>query len=158
MTKQRLFIDMDGVLVDFKSGLDWAQNDAHRTMSESLYEDCWEDYPGIFAHMTPLDGALDAFRHFTSDSRLDVHILSTAPWNNCEAWCHKVMWVQKYLGEAGKKRLTLTHHKNIAHGRWLIDDRIKHGVDLFGGEHIHFGTKKFPDWNTVVKYIDNALV
>lgn len=38
-------------------------------------------------------------------------------------------------------------------GDYLIDDRIANGVDKFQGEHIHFGTSKFPDWKTVVSYI-----
>ncbi|SVC08042.1 uncharacterized protein METZ01_LOCUS260896, partial [marine metagenome] len=27
------------------------------------------------------------------------------------------------------------------------------GADSFVGKHIHFGTKKFPDWPSVMKYL-----
>jgi 5'-nucleotidase len=65
--------------------------------------------------------------------------------------------VQKYLGasegDPAYKRLILTHHKNLNKGGFLIDDRTKNGADKFEGEHIHFGTEKFPDWKTVMEYI-----
>jgi len=32
---------------------------------------------------------------------------------------------KKYLGESAHKRLILTHHKNLNHGDYLIDDRKK---------------------------------
>lgn len=51
------------------------------------------------------------------------------------------------------KRLILRHHKNLSNGDFLIDDRLKNGVDRFKGEHIHFATPEFPDWETVVSYL-----
>ncbi len=30
----------------------------------------------------------------------------------------------------------------------------KHGVDLFPGEHIHFGTEAFPNCEAVVEYLE----
>ena len=38
-------------------------------------------------------------------------------------------------------------------GDYLIDDRTKNGAGEFSGELIQFGTNKFPDWNTVLKYL-----
>jgi len=75
------------------------------------------------------------------------------PLENPSAWSDKLLWVQRHLGEAGYKRLILTHHKHLNHGDFLIDDRTKHGVDCFGGEHIHFGTMQFPDWTAVMAYL-----
>ena len=40
-------------------------------------------------------------------------------------------------------------------GDYLIDDRLRNGAEKFNGEHIHFGTEKFPDWNSVLKYLNN---
>ena len=34
-----------------------------------------------------------------------------------------------------------------------MDDRLKNGADKFSGEHIHFGTDRFPDWAAVVAYL-----
>ena len=47
----------------------------------------------------------------------------------------------------------LTHQKNLNSGDYLIDDRTARGTDLFAGEHIHFGTENFPDWNSVMQYL-----
>ena len=83
----------------------------------------------------------------------DTYILSTAPWENRTAWSDKLDWVKKHLGTPAYKRLILSHHKNLNDGDYLIDDRLKNGVDRFRGEHIHFGTDKFPDWKTVTQYL-----
>ncbi len=61
--------------------------------------------------------------------------------------------MKKHLEPAAHKRLIITHHKNLNKGDLLIDDRIKHGVDLFRGEHIHFGSAQFPDWTSVMAYL-----
>jgi 5'(3')-deoxyribonucleotidase len=141
-----LYIDMDGVLVDFRSGLDRVRE---RVRSE--YEGREDEIPGIFALMDPIPGALDAYRELAS--LFDTYILSTAPWKNPSAWSDKVEWVQKHLGEVAHKRLILSHHKNLNDGDFLVDDRFKHGVDLFEGEHIHFGSQEFPDWPSILEYL-----
>jgi len=61
--------------------------------------------------------------------------------------------VKAHLGGHARKRLILTHHKNLNVGNFLIDDRTKNGVDRFAGEHIHFGTAHFPNWNAVLVYL-----
>ena len=38
-------------------------------------------------------------------------------------------------------------------GDYIIDDRTAGGVDNFVGEHIHFGTEKYPDWDAVMRYL-----
>ena len=101
--------------------------------------------------MAPLDGALEAY--MTLSNRYDSYILSTAPWGNISAWSDKAAWVQKHLGDAAKKRLILSHNKHLNMGDYLIDDRRANGAGQFTGEHIHFGTEKFPDWNSVLKYL-----
>jgi 5'(3')-deoxyribonucleotidase len=143
---KRLYIDMDGVLVDFQSGID-------RTDTATLekYEGHYDDIPGIFARMDPMPGAIEAFRLLSHN--YDVYILSTAPWHNPSAWSDKVVWVQRYLGDVAYKRLILSHHKDLCHGDYLIDDRTKHGAGEFCGEHIHFRTDKFPSWQSVLDYL-----
>jgi 5'(3')-deoxyribonucleotidase len=63
------------------------------------------------------------------------------------------LWVEKYLGNVAYKRLILSNDKSLFTGRALIDDRTKYGVTEFKGEHIHFDTDKFPDWNSVLEYL-----
>jgi 5'(3')-deoxyribonucleotidase len=49
--------------------------------------------------------------------------------------------------------LILSHHKNLNHGDYLIDDRTKNGAGEFKGELIQFGADKFPDWKSVCSYL-----
>ena len=145
--KKIIYIDMDNVLVDFKTGI--------AKLSKSIqdeYEGHLDDVPGLFSLMEPMDGAINAFNSLSQSDKYDVYILSTAPWDNSSAWSDKVVWVKKYLGANGYKRLILSHHKNLNSGDYLIDDRTKNGADKFTGKHIHFGQKKFPTWQQVLDY------
>ena len=137
---------MDNVLVDFPSGISKLSQEV---INE--YESNLDEVPNIFSLMEPLEGAIDSFKILSQ--RYDTYILSTAPWENSSAWSDKVKWVQKYLGESAYKRLILTHHKNLNHGDYLIDDRTKNGAGEFKGELIQFGTDKFPDWKSVCSYL-----
>ena len=137
---------MDNVLVDFPSGISKLSQEV---INE--YESNLDEVPNIFSLMEPLEGAIDSFEILSQ--RYDTYILSTAPWENSSAWSDKVKWVKKYLGESAYKRLILSHHKNVNHGDYLIDDRTKNGAGEFKGELIRFGTDKFPDWKSVCSYL-----
>ena len=115
------------------------------------YEGHYDEVPGIFSLMDPLEGAIEAFHQLSA--KYDTYILSTAPWENHRAWSDKLIWVKKHLGEPAYKRLILSHHKNLNAGDYLIDDRLKNGADRFAGEHIHFKTDEFPDWKSVCDYL-----
>ena len=146
MNNKIVYIDMDGVLVDFGSGL------ARVSLEEKkLYEGREDEIPGIFSLMDPVKDAIKAFNAIAKS--YDTYILSTAPWENTSAWSDKLLWVKKHLGENAYKRLILTHHKNLNKGDYIIDDQFARGVDGFAGKHIHFGSEKFPDWRAVTYYL-----
>jgi 5'(3')-deoxyribonucleotidase len=144
--KKTLYIDMDNVLVDFSSGMD-----ACDPALLKQYEGHPDEIPGIFGLMQPMPGAVEAYRELSEI--FDTYIASTAPWNNVQAWTEKRIWVEAYLGEPAQKRLILTHHKNLLRGDFIVDDRTRRGVDRFEGEHVHFGTERFPNWATVLEYL-----
>lgn len=146
MSKKILYIDMDNVLVDFPSGISQLPRE-----TVTQYEGRLDEVPGIFALMTPMPDAVSSFEKLAS--LYDTYILSTAPWENPSAWSDKLLWVKHYLGVSAYKRLILSHHKNLNDGHYLVDDRTKNGAGRFKGEHIHFGTEKFPDWKSVVVYL-----
>ena len=148
MTKKILYIDMDNVLVDFPSGISQISEDLQKK-----YERRLDEVPGIFSLMKPIYGAIEAYEKLSK--KFDTYILSTAPWMNSSAWSDKNEWVRKHLGEVAHKRLILSHHKNLNMGDYLIDDRTANGADRFQGEHIHFGTEKFPNWEVVCDYLLN---
>lgn len=144
--KKRLFFDMDGVLVDFESGL--AQQD-EQTLKE--YEGRYDEIPGLFGLMQPMPGAIEAVHKL--NEHYDCYILSTAPWNNPSAWSDKVTWITKHLDDVFHKKMVITHCKNLCKGDILIDDRGKNGTSLFEGEWIEFGSERYPDWNAVLDYL-----
>ncbi len=150
MGKKILYIDMDNVLVDFKSGIDCLTDEC-----KMQYEGRLDEVPGIFTLMQPVKGAVESFNELAE--HFDIYILSTSPWNNPTAASDKFAWVRKFLEPKAHKRLILTHYKNLNKGDYLVDDRTKNGASEFEGEHIHFGTSEFPDWKAVRKYlIDHA--
>ena len=147
--KKILYIDMDGVLVDFESSF------AH--VSEAVleeYKDREDEIPGIFGHMAPKPGAIEAYLELAAI--YDTYILSTSPWRNPSAWRDKLVWVTTHLDDVAHKRLILTHHKDLNRGDYLVDDSLKNGADRFGGELTLFGSKRFPDWPAVVDYLTAA--
>jgi 5'(3')-deoxyribonucleotidase len=150
MSKKRLYFDMDGVIVDFDSAL---KLQSEETLKE--YEGREDEIPGLFGQMQPMPGALEAVRKL--NERYDCYILSTAPWGNPSAWSDKVIWITRYLDDVFHKKMVITHCKHICKGDILIDDRDKHGVRDFEGEWIHFGSERFPDWDSVLDYLISDL-
>ncbi len=101
--------------------------------------------------MDPLPNAIKSFRELSEI--FDTYILSTAPWENISSWSDKIKWVHTYLPDKAYKRLILSHHKDLLRGDYLIDDRKKNGAQDFKGELILFGSKDFPDWESVASYL-----
>ena len=85
--------------------------------------------------------------------KYDVYILSTSPWSNPTTWPDKVEWINRYLDKYYCKRLILSHHKNLLRGDYIIDDRGKHGTGGFKGEWLRFGSQEFPNWESVLEYL-----
>jgi 5'-nucleotidase len=133
--KPILLFDMDGVLVEI--GTEDFQTHKNKQ--------------GFFLNKPPIAGAIESFKLLSS--YFNCQIVSTPVWSNVHCWSEKRIWVGQHLGEHATKRLTLTHNKQLFIGDYLIDDMFRHGVDEFTGEHIHFGSEKFPDWNIVVQYL-----
>ena len=89
-TKKILYIDMDNVLVDFKSGLDKQSDEIRKKFANNP-----DEIAGIFSQMEPMPMAVETFNLLAE--KFDVYILSTAPWENPTAWSDKLEWVQRYL-------------------------------------------------------------
>jgi len=139
--KKIVYIDMDGVLVDFNSGVRKFGPDVLVS-----YEGQYDNIPHIFSIMDPIPGAIEAFKCL--QKKYDVYILTTAPWANESALQDKKEWLKKYLGDSIRKRVIFTHRKDFVSGDYLIDDRVVHG---FQGKQLLFGSKEYPDWDAILK-------
>ncbi len=151
---KRLFFDMDNVLVDFQSGLDQVNEEVKADYADDgTGKPHYDDIPGIFRLMKPMPGAIEAVNALKD--KYDCYILTTSPWDNPTALQDKHDWVRKIFGDIFYKRIIFSHHKNLCAqpDAFLIDDRTNHGADQFGDRHIHFGSKKFPDWKSVLDYL-----
>lgn len=136
--KKIVMVDMDGVVADY---LDAEHN--------TKYKDYKEE--GFFKNLPEIKGmkvALDKL-----DRKYDVFFLTTAPWSSPLAWKEKREWIEDKFGKKYKKKIIMSHRKDLVHGDYLIDDRTANGAGAFRGEFIHFGTKDFPDWKAVLKHL-----
>lgn len=145
--KPIVYIDMDGVLVDFDSALPKIP-----ASIRARYIGQNDNIPGIFSLMEPMPGALAAIEQLKT--RYNLYILSSVPWENPTALPDKMAWIRRYFGD-GKdslfyKKVIFSSAKNLNRGSILIDDRTKNGADEFQGRLIQFGTSKFPDWKSVL--------
>lgn len=146
--KKIVYFDMDGVLVDFMSGVDKQSKEVR-----SVFKNRLDEIPNVFSAMNPYVDMLELVEDMYNDDRYDVYILSSPSSSNPSSWSDKFNWVQKYLPMM-KRRLILSHHKNLNIGDYLIDDRTKNGAGDFKGEHIHYGTKAYPDVASLRKKFD----
>tara|TARA_Y100000996_G_C22013492_1_gene433734 strand:+ start:35 stop:481 length:447 start_codon:yes stop_codon:yes gene_type:complete len=145
-----LYVDMDGVLVHPTNGLDKLDKEITEKYLDKPY-----NAPGFFSALKPIEGAIDSFKYLSQ--HYDTYILTAAPWDNPTAANDKIEWVKKYLPGYAYKRIIISHNKNLCRGDYIIDDNTRNGVSDFKGEHIHFGSDKFPDWNHVVEYLKNEI-
>ncbi len=146
MKKKILYIDMDGVLVDFDSELKKIDDETLKK-----YNGNFCSIPCFFSKMEPMPGAIEAYKKLSKI--FDTYILSTAPRDNPSAWSDKLQWVRSYLGDDSCERLIITCHKNLNKGDYLIDDMKKNGADKFSGELIMFGSGEFLNWESVLIYL-----
>ena len=139
--KQIIYVDMDGVLVDFESGIEKAEPDLLKS-----YQGQYDNIPHIFSWMEPMPGGIEAFKKL--NEKYDMYILTTAPWRNETALQDKKDWLNKHLGDIIKKKVIFSHHKELLMGDYLIDDR---SCPEFKGKQFLFGSKEYPDWNSILK-------
>lgn len=150
MTKRILYIDMDGVIVDFDSALPKIAPEVR-----AKYEGAYDNIPGLFALMEPMPGAIAAVNKLADI--YDTYILSSSPWENESALTDKIHWIKVHFGSDKEslfhKKVIFSQAKHLSRGDILIDDRTKNGAGEFDGQFIHFGTDDFPNWDAVLRHL-----
>jgi len=142
-----IYIDMDGVLCDFEGAKQVA-----------ILENPKLKYPhskiGFYRNLAPLPGALEAMKALHASSTHMPYILTAPSIYNPACYTEKRLWVEDHLGFDMVSRLIISPDKSLLKGDILIDDNVaRHGQDRFDGDFIHFGSAKFPDWTSVLKYV-----
>lgn len=154
-TKKIVYIDMDGVLVDFKDAIENAY--LNNPEFKELFKTNPDEIKGIFKNPKPIDGAIDAVKKLANSGEYDLFIATTTPWENPKAAMHKRLWVEKHFGALFLKKMFITHRKDLLIGDYLIDDRLKNGAAEFRGELLSFGwAYEKNQWNEY-KTWDNIL-
>ena len=146
--KKIVYVDMGGVLMDFHAGLEQIGDELRKE-----YAGRYDEVPNIVSYLPPVKGAVEAMYALQQSGKYDVYILSTSPWSNPTTWSDKVEWINRHLDKYYCKRLILSHHKNLLRGDYIIDDRGKHGTSGFKGEWLRFGSEEFPNWESVLEYL-----
>jgi len=155
--KKILHIDMDGVIADFEKGFykicpDIILGEGPDYEARSLRVDqVLSENTRLFLDLEPIEGAIESIKEL--DPLYDIHFLSTPVCHVPDSFADKKRWLDNHFGRLAHKKLILTHRKDLVIGHFLVDDRIKNGVDKFSGLHIHFGTEKFPNWEITRDYL-----
>lgn len=139
---KRLYVDMDGVLCNYK--IAFLSNNTEKYPQSVL---------GFYEKLLPLQGAIESFNNLRQ--HYDVWILTRPSVHNLHCYTEKARWVRQYLGFDAQKKLILCCDKSLLKGDYLIDDQVGFGQEEFEGTLINFGSEKFPDWESVVKYLTN---
>ena len=142
---ERLYIDMDGVLCDYISQYNHDLNvNTHQPYPQSQY--------GFFIKLKPLPNAIEAVNELKL--YYDVWILTRPSLLNLNSYSEKAFWIREYLGQEFVNKLIMCPDKSLVKGHYLIDDTNYANQDKFEGEWIHFGSEAFPDWGTILVYLN----
>jgi 5'-nucleotidase len=148
MKKKIVYLDMDGVLVDLEANIQ--EFFKFNPTQTTKYKNRPDLIPNLFLDPPPIKGAIEAVNKLNESGKFELFIATAAPWGNVESAAHKRIWIEKHFGDLFKKKMFITHRKDMLMGHYLIDDRITNGAGEFVGEHLHFGTESCPDWNAVL--------
>jgi 5'(3')-deoxyribonucleotidase len=149
--KPILYSDLDGVVCNLGKAINKLRPELDPKVFHADVDDLFKANPYIFHDLEPIEGAVGAIIDLSND--YDIYFLSTPAYSVPESYSGKRIWLENHFGKHAEHRLILTHRKDLAIGDFLVDDTLRHGVANFKGEHIHFGTEKFPNWEETHKYL-----
>ena len=139
MSKKIIYVDMDGVIANF---------------AKAAEKGGWKHRPDKhvnYRNLEVMPDASQALRKLNQD--FDVFIASTPPWDRPDMWGAKREWLEEHFPWL-KKKLILTHRKDLLIGDILIDDSRWRGQPDFKGAWLWFGTaQRCLDWPSTLELI-----
>jgi len=139
MSKKIIYIDMDGVIANF----DKAAKEQGNNKRPDLYVN--------YRDLELMPEAQEALIKLNKD--FDIFIASTPSWSRPEVWKHKREWLAEHFPWL-KRKLILTHRKDLLIGDILIDDSRWRGQPDFQGTWLWFGTaQRCLDWPSTLELI-----
>ena len=137
--KKTIFIDMDGVISNF---------------AKAAKEGGWDHRPDKYVDYRNLEvmpDAREALLRLNQD--FDIFIASTPPWDRPDMWGAKREWIAEHFPYL-KRKLILTHRKDLLIGDILIDDSRWRGQPDFKGAWLWFGSnQRCLDWPSTLELI-----
>ena len=130
---------MDGVISNF---------------AKAAEEGGWKNRPDLkvdFGKLEVMPGAKEALMKLNED--FDLFIASTPPWSRPDMWAAKRVWIEEHFPYL-KRKMILTHRKDLLIGDVLVDDSRWRGQPDFQGEWLWFGNnQRCLDWPATIEYI-----
>ena len=141
----RIFIDMDGVIADFEKAAESA------ALEKGVLKLSRPDLFVNYRTLSVIDGAIEAVAKLNADH--EVFIASTPPWTRPEVWGHKREWIGEHFPDL-KRKIILTHRKDLLIGDILIDDSRYRGQPDFQGEWFWFNKNwNNKNWEACIEWI-----
>jgi len=145
MKKLRIYIDMDGVISDFDKAA--KQTAIEKGVSKLTRPDLHVDY--LFLDI--IEGAEEAVKYLHEHH--EVFIASTPPWTRIQVWADKRAWLERWFPDL-KRKLILTHRKDLLIGDVLIDDSRFRGQPDFKGHWFWFNKDwENKNWKACLEFI-----
>lgn len=144
--KPIMYVDMDGVICDYPAAFAAA-------VKENPSIQYPQSVPGFFLALPPIADAVESVNWLRD--RFDTYILTAPSTRNPHCYSEKRIWIEDHFGYEFTKRLIISPNKGLSKGDYLIDDHADgRGQDQFEGKLILFGTDEFPDWKSVISFLD----
>ena len=151
--KELIWLDMDGVVVDFVPKATKLAKEMGITFQEFEDQKQYRHVEGFYRDLPLIDGAKEGVHKLIDSGKYEVIFLSAASWGNVSCFSDRRIWVGDNFGDLMYKKMDLSFHKGHYMGHYLIDDRTMYGAGEFIGEHIQFGNEEYPNWETILKYL-----
>ena len=109
--KKIVYIDMDGVIVNFGWAIqDWFNKHPHLV---ERYKEFPDHIQGLFRNPPPIEGAIEAINKLAESGKYELFIATSAPWGNAGSAMDKRLWIEDHFGNLFHKKMFITHRKDL---------------------------------------------